>query len=134
MLQTAAFQELEHSREWNWVENEVILQAPDLQFTGAKAEVIKMKGVIYTAYYFGGTLQMPALCLLAGRGMPMLLVSGLGLLYGFWVIEAITEGKTVFTSLGQPQKIEFQITLKRFGNMAKAIEMLAKNPLSAVGL
>ena len=127
-------QELAHGRAWQWVENEVINDAPDLQFTGAKAETITLRGAIYTVVSVGGTLQMPILSLLAGRGVPMLLVSGLGLVLGFWVIEGIEETKRHFTSFGQPQKIEFNITLKRVGNLKKALAMLRANPASALGL
>lgn len=133
MIETAAYQKLMHSRAWEWVENEVILQAPDLQFTGPKAEKITMEGTTLPAFN-GGALQMTLLSLLAGRGMPLLLVSGLGLLFGFWVIEEISETKTVFTEFGQPQKIEFTICLKRFGSMKAALAMLAANPLSAIGV
>ena len=132
-IETSAYQELVHARSWQWVENEVIEDAPDLQFTGAKPEVITLKGTMFPAFK-GGALQMTGLSLLAGRGVPVLLVSGLGLVMGFWVIEAIEENKFNFTTYGQPQKIEFSISLKKFGNMKKAIAALLANPLSAIGV
>jgi phage protein U len=132
-IDTAAYQKLEHLRTWNWVESEVIDQAPDLQFTGPAAETIMLEGTIFTAWK-GGTLQMEALSLLAGRGVPYLMVAGTGMIFGFWVILSIEQKKCDFIDNGQPKKIEFYIHLKRFGNMTKALAMLATNPLSAVGL
>jgi len=132
-VDTAAFQQLDHLRAWNWVEDEVIDQAPNLQFTGAAAETITLEGTIYPQYK-GGTLQMEALSLLAGRGVPMLMVSGVGMVLGFWVIVSIEQKKNKFIGGGQPRRIEFFIHLKRFGNMKKALEMLAANPLSAIGV
>ncbi len=64
----------------------------------------------------------------------MLMVAGTGMVLGFWVIMSIEQKKGAFISNGQPQKIEFYIHLKRFGSMKKALQMLAANPLSAVGI
>ena len=132
-VETAAPEELDHLRAWNWVESEVINQAPDLQFTGAEAETITLEGTIYPQYK-GGFWQMEALSLLAGRGVPMLLVDGTGMVLGFWVIVSIEQKKRKFINNGQPRKIQFYIHLKRFGSMKKALEMLAANPLSALGI
>lgn len=132
-IDTAAYQRFEHLRAWNWVENETVEQAPDLQFTGPAAETVMLEGTIYTAWK-GGTLQMEALSLIAGRGVPMLMVAGTGLVLGFWVIVSIEQKKSLLVSNGQPQKIEFYIHLKRFNNTKKAIQMLKANPLSAIGV
>ena len=47
----------------------------------------------------------------SGKAWPM--VEGSGRIYGLWVIESLTETKTIFFRDGTPRRIEFSITLKR---------------------
>jgi phage protein U len=132
-LQTAAPQGVKHQREWEWVENEVISQTPDLQYTGPKPEKMTLKGVMYPEYY-GGTLQMDTIAVMASAGLPMLLVSGVGMILGFWVIESVIEDKAELDSNGQPRKIEFEIGLKQFGNMTAAIQSLVNAAENLIGV
>jgi len=50
---------------------------------------------------------------MAGTGGAWPLIEGSGRIYGLWVIESITETKTLFFQDGTPRRIEFSIALKR---------------------
>ncbi|MGH8365014.1 MAG: phage tail protein, partial [Pseudomonas sp.] len=46
-----------------------------------------------------------------GKAWPM--VEGSGRIYGLWVIESLSETKTIFFRDGTPRRIEFSLSLKR---------------------
>ena len=52
----------------------------------------------------------------ASKGSPLVLVDGLGFVWGQWVIKQISEGQTVFQSNGQPLKQTFQLSISRYGD------------------
>jgi len=51
----------------------------------------------------------------AGRGEPLLLVDGLGFIWGQWVILQVDETQTFMLTNGQPRKLGFQLRLARYG-------------------
>jgi len=50
---------------------------------------------------------------MADSGKAWILIQGTGRIYGTFVITAMSEGKTILDSDGDPMRIEFSITLKR---------------------
>ena len=114
---TASPQEVGHGRTWEWVENEVIGRNPTLQFTGPKPETLEFKGTILPMWK-GTGLSIDALALLAAQGTPLLLVNGVGMVMGYWVISQIQDTRSKLIDNGQPKKIEFSISLKRYGDTA----------------
>jgi hypothetical protein len=130
---TAAYEDLARSRGWVWAEQEVIGAAPKLQFTGAKAEAIQLRGTIFSSLSIGGRAQLEAMAVFADRGKPMLMVSGPGLIFGFYVIEGIDQSDSRFTDIGAPKKVEFTITLKKYADTKTAISMMINDPASIVG-
>jgi phage protein U len=109
---TAAYNELARVTEYRWPAQERFGKRPSLQFTGPGPETITLPGVIYPEYR-GGLGQINKLRELAGRGKPMSMISGRGLVMGRWVIERIEERQGVFAGEGVPSKIEFTLSLKR---------------------
>jgi len=132
-IDSMAYGELVRSRGWVWAEQEVVGKAPVLQFTGEKAETIELKGTIYSSISVLGKPQLEAMAQLAGRGKPMLMVSGPGLVFGFYVIEHISQNEFHFTSLGSARKVEFHVSLKRYTDTAGAIAMMKSDPQSIIG-
>ena len=55
----------------------------------------------------------------AGLGKPLFLISGSGFAFGRWCISKISENQSNFLKDGSPRKIEFSITLKRYGEDKK---------------
>lgn len=112
-IQTAVYQELIHKNEYKWPSQHRFGQRPSRQFVGVGDETIQLPGTIYPEYR-GGFQQVEAMRRLAGRGQPLLLVDGLGKLWGRYVIESIDEKQSLFAAFGAPRKQEFSISLARF--------------------
>ena len=110
---TAAYQELYRHSEYKWPSQHRFGQRPSSQFVGIGEETITLAGIIYPEYR-GGFQQVEQMRSMAGRGQPLLLVDGLGKLWGRWVIEAIDEKQSLFAAFGAPRKQEFNLQLRRF--------------------
>jgi phage tail protein len=113
-IDTAAYQELKHSQSYRWQSQERLLRRPALQFVGVGVETIELTGVIYP-HYRGGLKQIDTFREAAGNGEPLLLIDGLGFVWGQWVITQIDEGQSLFQANGQPLKQTFQLNLSRYG-------------------
>lgn len=112
-IQTAVYQELIRKNEYKWPSQHRFGQRPSRQFVGVGDETIQLPGTIYPEYR-GGFQQVEAMRRLAGRGQPLLLVDGLGKLWGRYVIESIDEKQSLFAAFGAPRKQEFSVSLARF--------------------
>ena len=113
-VDTAAYQELRHSQSWRWQSQERLLRKPAQQFVGAGEETLDLSGVIYP-HFQGGLQQIEKLRIQASKGEPLLLVDGLGFVWGLWVVIQIEEGQSFFQGNGQPLKQTFQLRLRRYG-------------------
>ena len=51
----------------------------------------------------------------AGRGKPLMLTEGTGRVWGQWVITRVEETRRVFQADGTPQRIEFRLSIARYG-------------------
>lgn len=111
-LSTAAYQTLQRQTEWRHVSNSRVGAAPARQFVGRGDDAITLPGVIFPELA-GSALSLDALRLMANTGKAWPIVEGSGRIYGLWVIESLTETKTVFFRDGTPRRIEFSLSLKR---------------------
>lgn len=111
-LDTAAYQKFRRVTQFDWPKQEIANGRPSRQWMGPGDDVIELDGVIYPEYA-GGLKQIDGMRELAGLGKPMILVDGLGDLYGTFVVEEIEETLRVFYSNGQPRKIGFRLRLAR---------------------
>ncbi|TIU88782.1 MAG: hypothetical protein E5W01_12760, partial [Mesorhizobium sp.] len=59
--------------------------------------------------------QLNAMRAIASLGQPNMLVSGLGRIFGLFVILGVDETQTFFLDNGAPRKQEFNIDLKSYG-------------------
>ncbi len=114
-MDTAAYQELTHSNQYRWQSQDRLSREPALQFIGAGQEKIELSGVIYP-HYRGGVKQIEDMRKIAGKGEPLLLVDGLGFVWGQWVIVQIDETSSMFVANGLPQKQSFKLILNRYGD------------------
>jgi len=114
---TAAFQDLNRSRSWEWAEQARVGEFPSMQFTGKSNPVITMSGVVYP-YYKGGFEQVAAMAREADKGVPLDLVafdsSGAGINLGEWVIIALSDRQRSFFPNGAPRAIDFTLSIKRY--------------------
>ncbi|WP_426136338.1 phage tail protein [Pseudomonas sp. PWP3-1b2] len=111
-LSTLAYQELQRQTNWRHASNNRVGAAPALQFVGRGDDTITLPGIILPELA-GSTLSLDALRLMANTGKAWPMVEGSGRIYGLWVIDSLSETKTLFFRDGTPRRIEFTLTLKR---------------------
>lgn len=111
-LSTLAYQELQRQTEWRHASNNRVGAAPARQFVGRGDDSITLPGVILPELA-GSALSLDALRLMANTGKAWPMVEGSGRIYGLWVIESLSETKTIFFRDGTPRRVEFTISLKR---------------------
>ena len=111
-LSTAAYQELQRQTDWRHASNNRIGAAPARQFMGRGDDAITLPGIIFPELA-GSTLSLDALRLMANTGKAWPMVEGSGRIYGLWVIESLSETRTLFFRDGTPRRIEFSLNLKR---------------------
>ena len=111
-LSTAAYQELQRQTDWRHASNNRVGVAPARQFVGRGDDSITLPGIIFPELA-GSALSLDALRLMANTGKAWPMVEGSGRIYGLWVIESLSETKTIFFSNGTPRRIEFTLSLKR---------------------
>ena len=111
-LSTLAYQELQRQTNWRHASNSRVGAPPALQFVGRGEDTITLPGIILPELA-GSALSLDALRLMATTGKAWPMVEGTGRIYGLWVIESLSETKTVFFRDGTPRRIEFTLTLKR---------------------
>lgn len=111
-LSTAAYQELQRQTEWRHVSNNRVGAAPARQFVGRGDDAITLPGLILPELT-GSVLSLDALRLMANTGKAWPMVEGSGRIYGLWIIDSLSETKTIFFRDGTPRRIEFTLSLKR---------------------
>jgi phage protein U len=111
-LSTAAYQELQRQTDWRHASNNRVGAAPARQFVGRGEDSITLPGIIFPELS-GSALSLDALRLMANTGKAWPMVEGSGRIYGLWVIESLSETKTIFFSNGTPRRIDFTLSLKR---------------------
>lgn len=111
-LSTAAYQELQRQTEWRHASNNRVGAAPARQFVGRGDDSITLPGIILPELA-GIALSLDVLRLMANTGKAWPMVEGSGRIYGLWIIESLSETKTIFFRDGTPRRIEFTLNLKR---------------------
>lgn len=119
-LNTAAYQSMSRTSKYNWAEQARIGRNPALQYTGISADTLSLPGIIYPTFR-GGLGQVEAMRAEANAGKPLLLIDLYGLrddtrnILGYWCITTVKEKSSEYLAGGIPQKIEFTLELKYFG-------------------
>lgn len=111
-LHTAAYQEMQRQTDWRHPSSSRVGAQPARQFLGRGDDAITLPGVILPELA-GSALSLDALRLMADTGKAWPMVEGSGRIYGLWVIESISETRTLFFRDGTPRRIEFTLSLKR---------------------
>ncbi|UTV26374.1 phage tail protein [Photobacterium atrarenae] len=113
---SAAYNELVRTWQWRWNAQSRIGQSDLLQYTGQAAEKISLNGEIATAFREVGTRQIEKLAELGHEKKPLLLVSGLGDVMGYWVMTDLNETNTNFVQGGLARYQTFTLELAFYGN------------------
>lgn len=108
----AAYQELVRSVEHRWAGHEFLGEAPAYQYVGPGEETITLTGTVYP-HIPTSWGSIAAMRDLAAKGLPQMLVSGIGDVLGRWVIVRVEEGQPSHFILGIPRKQTFSVTLRK---------------------
>ncbi|NOU53087.1 phage tail protein [Pseudoalteromonas sp. JBTF-M23] len=114
-VHSAAYSEFRRVSEYRWRSQERLSRTPAMQYIGPGYDEVTMTGTIYP-HFNGGLFQVEAMRAEAVKGKPLLLVDGLGYVRGNYVITRIEETQTDIRVAGVAEKIEFNITLKYYGD------------------
>ncbi len=115
-LPTAAYQNLTRTHRWTWAEQQRVGREAALQYTG-KSEAVTLEGVIYP-HFKGGLGQVEKMRQQADKAEPLILVDGLGNVWGKYVIEEAEEKQSTHFAQGLARKVDFQLALRRYGEDA----------------
>jgi phage protein U len=111
-LPTLAYQELQRQTDWKHPSNSIVGGRDQSQFTGKGDDIITLNGWI-APELTGSIYSLDALRFMADTGKAWILIQGTGRIFGHFVITNMSEGKTHIANNGNPERIDFSITLKR---------------------
>lgn len=120
-LDTASFEKLQRQTSYRWEFKNRIGRKPAGQFVGMGEDGITLNGVIYPTFK-GGIGQVEKLRTMAAEGKPLGLVYAferVGQYAGLWCVTEISDTREFLFDDGTPRKIEFQVTLREYGEDAK---------------
>lgn len=111
-LETLAYQEFQRQTDWRHGSTSRIGTNPARQFLGRGDDSITLPGVLLPALA-GSPLSLDVLRMMADTGKAWPLVEGTGKIYGLWVIESLSDNRTLFFQDGAARRIEFTLKLTR---------------------
>ena len=121
LIETIYPEGLTREENWRWEAKQRLGRTPILQYLGPDLETIEIFGKIIPAFevspgrYVTGQ-QLPILRRIADQGYPLPFISGIGYIFGFYVITKITEHVVEFLpgGGGSPGIQEFTITIQSY--------------------
>ena len=131
-IDTAAYDQISHKTPHRWSELPRLGTRPALQHLGIGVETVEMHGRIFP-HWHGGLWQVDALRRLAGTGEPQLLIDGMFIVWGHYVIRDVEETQPLHFAGGMPRRQDFRLSLARYPD---AIPSLADGSIfdAAAGL
>lgn len=111
-LSTLAYQELQRQTDWRHPTSNRVGTNPARQFVGRGEDAITLPGVLLPELA-GSPISLDTIRSMGDAGKAWPLVEGTGRILGLWVIESVTETRTLFFRDGAARRIEFTISLKR---------------------
>lgn len=130
-LSTLAYQDLQRQTQWRHPSSSRVGAAPARQFVGPGDDSIALQGLLVPELA-GDTESLDTLRGMADTGAAWPLVEGTGRVYGFFVIESLTEGRTLFFQDGASRRIEFTLNLQRVDD--DRVERIGQLTAAASGL
>jgi len=111
-LETLAYQEFQRQTDWRHGSTSRIGTNPARQYLGRGEDSITLPGVLLPGLV-GSPLSLDTLRMMADTGKAWPLVQGDGRIFGLWVIESLSETRTLFFRDGAARRIEFNLKLRR---------------------
>lgn len=113
-VQHTAYQRLKRTQAFRWQAQARMGQPLAFQYLGPGEDQISLSGTLYP-HYRGGPQQIDDMRKEAQKGTPLLLVDGLGYVWGLWVVTQLQEEQDYLCANGRPMKQSFQLQLKAYG-------------------
>lgn len=98
----------------SWAEIETAGRLNALQWTGPRSETVSINGVLFPQE-FGGATTLEGVRLAAKSGIPLMLVSLGGKVFGSHAIQKLDEDRSYHDRNGTPGRNAYSIELKRVG-------------------
>lgn len=130
-LHTAAYQEMQRQTDWRHPSSNRVGAQPSRQFLGRGEDAITLPGIILPELA-GTVLSLDALRQMADTGKAWPMVEGTGRLCGLWIIENLTETRSLFFADGAARRIEFNLALKRIDD--GRVDLLGSSISSGVNI
>ncbi|MBI2381484.1 MAG: phage tail protein [Gammaproteobacteria bacterium] len=122
-LHTLPHQELQRQYGWRHPSTSRIGLRPARQFLGPDDESVNLSGVLLPEIT-GGPKDLDLLRAMGDQGKAWPLVDGEGTVLGVFVIDGLSETRSVFFSDGTARRIEFNLSLKRVDDERAALGQL----------
>lgn len=117
---SAAYQTLRLNAQYRWAQQDRLATMPAQQWIGPGRQEITLPGIIYpndaTLYPDGqGWRQVALMRDAASQGKPLMLVSGLGEVWGWWCITEVEETRSGPQWRSLARKIDFRLVIVSYG-------------------
>ena len=106
-----------------WPEIETAGRLNELQWTGPRTEVVTINGVLFPRE-FGGASTLEGVRLAAKNGIPLMLVSLGGKIFGSHAIQKVDEDRAFHDRYGTPGRNAYSIEVKRTGGGFSLLSLL----------
>lgn len=123
-MRTMAYDELQRKLDVRAESQMIIGARPSIHYLGPGDETVTLSGTYYPYFISGrGLSQLQAMYTAAAAGVPLMMASGGGRVFGRFMIRSIDNADTYLLRNGAPQKIEFSCTLVRDGGLAGGLRL-----------
>lgn len=106
------YQEISNSVETRFAVLNPLVGRTRKQLLGRGEESKTLTGTFYP-YEHGGLAALEAFKAMAGLPIPLMMVSGSGSVFGFWLVASVSDDGSYLSYGNVPQKIEFTVELTR---------------------
>jgi phage protein U len=106
-----------------WAEIETAGRLNALQWTGPRSETVTISGVLFPLEW-GGAATLEAVRLSAKNGIPLMLVSLGGKVFGGHAIQKIDEDRAFHDRFGEPGSNAYSIEVRRIGSGFSLLSLL----------
>jgi len=107
----------------SWAELETVGRLNALQWTGPRSETITISGVLFPKE-FGGETSLEGIRKAARFGLPKMLVTSGGKVYGLQAIQGVEEESGFLDRNGQAGRIAYSIELKQVSTGFSVLSLL----------
>lgn len=116
-LSTLAYQDFKRSNDWRHASNSRVGARAGYQFVGVGDDSVSLSGWVAPGQV-GSYASIAALRAMGDSGQAFALVSGMGEVFGQYVIKQLEETGTYHDRRGRPGRVEFSLQLTRVDNNA----------------